>query len=263
MAELPLRWVVVCEAVGDCDLATGLADRYALEPAHGLGDWIRDDLDTYRHWRGLTDQDRFMPWKWVAAVAKQRRLRVHGYKGPETLPSFEVLRVFRLIALSEEKLPAGLLLVRDTDADRTRRQEFTESVRELQALLDGRGAGMRLCLALPHPEAEAWLLAGFEPESAEEQEALEVVRRDLGYDPRLHADRMNPGVEVTAQGPVRSSTKRVLDALTAGDSDRRRRCWADAPFERLRARGGDAGLTDFFKDLDAQFLASLREAGGP
>jgi hypothetical protein len=254
--------VVVCEAVGDYDLATGLADRYAQEPAHGLGTWIRDDLNTYRQWRGLTDQDPFTPWKWAPAIARGRRLRVHGYAGPKTLASFEVHRIFGIVALLEEGLPAGLLLVRDTDADKTRRQEFRESVKQLQAWLVARGAGMRLSLALPHPEAEAWLLAGFEPESAEEQEALEVARRDLGYDPRLHAERMNPDVEVTAQGPVRSSTKRVLDALTAGDADRRRRCWADAPFERLRARGEETGLTEFLKDLDAQFLGSLRDAGG-
>lgn len=36
MKSLPLQWVVVAEDESDAAVVTGLADRYAQEPEHGL-----------------------------------------------------------------------------------------------------------------------------------------------------------------------------------------------------------------------------------
>jgi hypothetical protein len=121
---------------------------------------------------------------------------------------------------------------------------------------------VHLCLALPHPEIEAWLLAGFEPETDAGREALAEERQALGFDPREHASRLNPKRTSTPEGKeVKTSTKRILDKLTSQDGAPVERCWREAPFERLRSRGAATGLLDFFDALATEYFKSLRSAG--
>jgi hypothetical protein len=121
---------------------------------------------------------------------------------------------------------------------------------------------VHICLALPHPEIEAWLLAGFEPETDAGREALAEERRTLGFDPREQASRLNPKRTSTPEGEdVKKSTKRILEKLVSKDGASFERCWRDAPLERLRARGAATGLLDFFVALLTEYFTSLRSAG--
>lgn len=262
MKSLPLQWVVVAEDESDAAVVTGLADRYAQEPEHGLQEWLRDDLDTYRAWQGDEPDTTCLKWSRVKERATSLCISVHGY-GNKVLgfENAEVRKVFTLVTRADRERPAGLLLHHDTDASADRREGYRTSVAAYKQAMSGDADRVHICLALPHPEMEAWLLAGFEPQTDAGREALAEERQVLGFDPREHAERLNPKRTSTPEGKeVKKSTKRILDKLTSHDGTSPERCWKEAPFERLRARGAATGLLDFFDELSTEYFASLRSA---
>ena len=263
MKSLPLPWVVVAEDESDAAIVTGLADRYAQEPEHGLEEWLRDNLDTYRAWQGEEPGTTCLKWSKVKERARSLRISIHGY-GNRTLgfEEAEIRKVFTLVTRAGRERPAGLLLHRDTDASADRRAGYQASVAAYQQAVSSDAERVHICLALPHPEIEAWLLAGFEPETDAGREALSEERRTLGFDPREQASRLNPKRTSTPEGEdVKKSTKRILEKLVSKDGASFERCWRDAPLERLRARGAATGLLDFFVALSTEYFTSLRSAG--
>jgi hypothetical protein len=96
--SLPLEWVVVAEDESDAAIVTGLADRYAREPEHGLEEWLRDDLDTYRAWQGEEPGTTCLKWSKVKGRASSLRISIHGY-GNKALgfENAEIRKVFTLV----------------------------------------------------------------------------------------------------------------------------------------------------------------------
>jgi len=264
MADLPLRWVVVCEHESDAVIASGLADRLALEPAEGVPVWVREDLDTYRRWSGddADPEGRRLRWTGVKERARALGISPHGYgrAGVEGIESVEIRKVVAVVTRKGAALPAGMLLVRDTDANPDRRRSYRTSVDALSAASSGAASPMRVVLALPHPEMEAWLLAGFDPSDDDERDRLKAVRARLGMDPRERSHELNPGRTATDAGRVKNSTKNALDDLCADDHDRKRRCWEGASIAVLRKRGEHNGLVEFLDGVVTQYVASLKGA---
>jgi hypothetical protein len=263
MKSLPLQWVAVAEDESDAAIVTGLADRFAQEPEHGLEEWLRDNLDTYRVWQGDEPDTTYLKWSSVKKRASSLRIRIHGYENRALgFENAEVRKVFTLVTRAGRERPAGLLLHRDTDGSEDRQEGYRTSVAAYQQAMSGEANRVHLCLALPHPEIEAWLLAGFEPETDAGREALAEERRALGFDPREQASRLNPKRTSTPEGEdVKKSTKRILEKLLSQDGASSERCWREAPLERLRDRGAATGLVKFFNALETEYFTSLRGAG--
>ena len=269
MAELPLRWVVVCENESDAVIACGLADRVAREPEEDIPAQVRGDLDTHRRWSGdvadsATD-GRPLRWARVKDRAKALGIAPHGYgarsAGLAGVESAEIRKVVAVVTRKGVEHPAGILLVRDTDADAERRRSYRVSVDALNMSERRSPTPLRVVLAMPHPEIEAWLLAGFEPDDDGERARLRAVRTRLGKDPCERSHELNPGRTATEVGRVKNSTKNALDDLCGDDHGRKRRCWEGAPLALLLRRGEHNGLVEFIADVRAQYLASLKSFG--
>lgn len=265
MNALPLQWVLLCEDESDAELTTGLADRHAMEPHHGLEQWIRDNLDSYRKWVLNADEGQCWTWKRIKRVADRRKLTTHGYQ--KRAPGIETAEIRKAVLVISDRghaNPAGILMHRDTDGKTERREGFRRSVENYnrESLMEG-GTRIILCLALPHPETEAWLLAAFEPKTESGRAALERERQKLGFDPRVHAERLNAGREATREGlEVKTSTKRILEELLCAEQISRESCWKERSLDILWERGGETGLREFFVHLERYFFKSLRMAAG-
>ncbi|MBK8692669.1 MAG: hypothetical protein IPN17_10335 [Deltaproteobacteria bacterium] len=266
MAELPQRWVVVCEHRSDADIACGLADRVAVEPDSKQAQRVSAPLDAVRRWSG-EDPDpagnaRPLLWSRVKQRARALGISPHGYGrgGVEGIESAEIRKVIAVVTHKGVDRPAGVLLVRDTDGDQDRRRSYRTSVDALNAAYSGAATPMRALLALPHPEMEAWLLAGFDPSDDDERDRLKAARTRLGVDPRERSHELNPGRTATDAGRVKNSTKNALDDLCADDHDRKRQCWEGASIAVLRKRGEHNGLAEFLNGVVTQYVASLKGA---
>ena len=263
MAELPLRWVVVCEHRSDADIACGLADRVAIESDSKLTHRVSEPLDALRRWSGEDSEPagnlRPLLWSQVKHRARALGISPHGYgrAGVDGIESAEIRKALAVVTHKGADRPAGVLLVRDTDGDTDRRRSYRSSVDALSAASDGEASPMRVLLALPHPEMEAWLLAGFDPSDDDERDRLKAVRTRLGMDPRERSHELNSGRTATDGGRVKNSTKNALDDLCANDHDRKRRCWEEASLVDLRKRGEHNGLAEFLDGVVTQYVASL------
>lgn len=144
--------------------------------------------------------------------------------------------------------PQAAILIRDTDGDVGRADGHREA-------RDQNDWGFEVVLGLPHPRREAWVLAGFEPESNAEHAQLASERKYIGFDPRERAEDLRSGKTHTENNKkVKKSTKRVLDVLTRGDRLREERCWSNTPLETLRTRGGKTGLSDYLAEVKERLV---------
>lgn len=234
--------VVVAEAATDADMVGKLADRVLLE---GL-EWVEAELlDSYRRWASLDGSKTFSTWVDVKALGQERGLRFHGKWGQAGTKG-EYVQARKAMELARREEATALLLHRDSDGDRGRRDDYALARRE-----HGR---VPTCLAVPHPESEAWYLIGFQPVDDTEGARLAALEQDLGFDPTRHADRLNPKRTADRRGaPVKRSTKRVLKELLADDS-RRRRCIEEPPLDLMFERGAATGLAPYLDDVRTLLL---------
>ncbi|MEE8524846.1 MAG: hypothetical protein V3T72_13000, partial [Thermoanaerobaculia bacterium] len=168
-------------------------------------------------------------------------LVTHGFGSPSG--AFDERRARKALLLFNKcsKLPAGVLLVRDTD-NQAERAESLERARRV------RRWKFEVILATPDPKRESWVLAGFDPQNADEQAALDEARSTLGFDPRLQAERL------TARGARgKRNAKKVLAKLI-NTSEREHACWRDTDLGVLRERGEGSRLTAYLTELTERLV---------
>ncbi|MBI5368505.1 MAG: hypothetical protein HZA54_15830 [Planctomycetes bacterium] len=130
--------------------------------------------------------------------------------------------------------PHGVVLLRDANGDPQR-------IVGLRQARDAAAWRFAIAIGVAHPQRECWVIAGFEPHTAEEDARLDAARNHCGFDPRARAE------ELTAKAlgaGVKRNAKEALHILTAGDAERERMCLL-VDLELLRSRGARAGLHDF------------------
>lgn len=235
-------FAVICEAPADLRLATALADRVLCKEI----DWIHpEDLDLYRSWRGLEPVDSHLEWHWVSRLAKQQNLKLrprpHGNFGEE--PAALAARKALLLLARSRHVPDAVVLVCDTDGREELRRGL-EQARDASPLFEV------VVLAVAHTKRECWVLAGFDPHSEDEEEALAGIRRELGFDPRLRAESLTA---TEPQAP--RNAKRVLNRLTGGNPDREQECWTATDLATLRERGRLTGLSDFLDEVRKRLVS--------
>jgi hypothetical protein len=234
-----LSIAVVCDAPADRATATGLADRVLCAEV----DWIEESvLDSFRTYRGLEPTDAQLVWHEVPALAHSRRIRAHGHFGEEPGEDYaKVARQALFLLLSSTHRPDSVLLILDED----RKKERSKGLEQARSAVAGLGP---VVIGVQRRCRECWVLAGFAPCNEREQECLAELCRELGFDPRSHADRLN------AQEHQPRNPKRVLRELLQGEAGREADCWRKPTLAVLQTNGQNTGLADYLRELRERLL---------
>ena len=242
MSEASYEFGVVCEARADRDTACGLADRVLLEEVSWLAP---ETLDSCRHWRGLRSEDAYLRWGSVKAEVRRAKLVIFGgFKdGPGEQDSYNARRALLLMAMAEHR-PDAVVLMRDGDAQRDRAG--------LEQARNDRPWPFQVIIGLAEPKRECWVLAGFDPRTADEAEQFEKHRKRLSFHPVRDAHQLT-----AREHGAKKDAKVVLDALTQEDKDRERACLEETPLAVLKERGGKMGLAEYLKEVRERLVPIL------
>ncbi len=238
--------VVVCEAPGDFHVATCLIDRSLCEEGPTwLREFVEHSLEAARTWITHDHNAPFMRWKHVDTIATSLGVRSKlGHfsgqpKARDALAVRKALAIVHALRKQNDQIQAAVL-VRDIDNAPERSDGFAQAIEEAKV----RDPNMGIVIGLPDPEMEAWLLAGFDPENAEEETRLSAAKKALGKDPRAEAHELRASHDHDER-----SVKRVLKQLTNEDNERREACYRQTPLATLRSRGDRSGLKSFLDQI--------------
>lgn len=233
-------FAVVCEAAADLDLSAGLADKVFCQEV----DWIEPEgLKRLRTWRGLSEGESHLEWHWVGKLAQQQGLKAHGHflGEPGTLDAAIARKALLLLARTDRP-PDAVVLARDSDGFDERRKGLGQARKDFPWPFE-------VVLAVAHTKRECWILAGFEPRSESETNALTDLHQELGFDPRLQAE------ELTAAEPqAKRNAKRVLEHLMGGSREREEDCWRNCNLDVLAERGRLTGLAEYLEEVRSRLV---------
>jgi hypothetical protein len=251
--SVTLRVLVVAEDVLGMTLARDLCDRVVVERGPGwLADLWHDVVtrESQRWWGGLDAAAGFVTWGGMKELAQRQGLRTHGLG--MSGGAFEAYRTAHAAAMLTPR-PDVLVMCRDTDRTPNLRTDM------LAGLKRARVEDVPMLLAVARPEAEAWVIAGFEPAATHEREALTALTQTLGFDPVAEPHRM------TANTGDARDTKRCCDVLLPRGvhSSRGESCWWNTPLDDLSRRGASAGLPEYLADIERVLLPRLSGEPAP
>lgn len=246
---------MVAEARADAALATALADRTVVERGP---QWLdAATCEAMRRWEGIEAGSELTRWREIPALAKQRRLRTHPRgNGADAAAAHKAMLLAQLHGTGGG-MPAALLLLRDADTQPERRANIAGERDALEPRL-----GFPVVVGVADPKREAWVLHGFDPSGPTEEKALAAMIAETGLDPRSDGHRLRGD---SRRGSAERDLKQLLGRL-AGEYERERRCWEEAPLEVLTARGERTGLAAFLGELEGRLVplysgSSLGERG--
>lgn len=224
-----------CEADGDRRTACGLADRVLCQEVEWIGP---ESLAAYRSWRGLDEGSACLKWSHAGRLFRKSGLKAHGhFDGRPGDPDALAARRVLLLLHKAGFVPDAVVLIRDSDGDLDRLAGLEQARTEWKEAVP-------IVLGLAHPKREAWVLAGFEPQDENEQTRLKAARQSLGFDPRLHAHRLDAG-----EPGALHDAKRVVAELIGGRASREEVCWMECGLETLSERGGENGLAAYVREV--------------
>lgn len=249
-----VKTLVFCEARADFETHSELAERVIREEGP---DWLRDLLEgtpevaqQLHDWVRDGEGRSYFDLHHLKDLARSLGLRVpQGHFGGEpgeagALMGRTAFLVVRELARRGTPIDAVLLIWDMDDQGEARRRGLTQAREEALRI-----SPRVIILGCPDPMREAWVLAGFEPGTAEERKRLAELRQELGFSPCEEAHRLEAKKE-----HARRSPKRVLEALTGGDREREARCWQSAPLATLRSRGERSGLMTFLEKISTELI---------
>lgn len=242
-----IRLGAVVEGPSDRRTVCGLVDRLMADRI----DWIGDNrayLDELRSWIGVDEGTTYLAWKDVGKAARGRVPPRHGHFAgtPGLEDAHRAALALRLFNTLQDP-PIAVLLVRDSDGRPEARRRGLEQARD-----DQEARRFKVVLGIAHFMREAWVLAGFLPETPAEEERLEQERRTLGFYPNRE-----PHLLDAKDDGAPKAAKRVLAELTEGSGEREERCWTETPLRELIARGAGAGLKGFIDEVQEHLIPSV------
>jgi hypothetical protein len=258
-----IRTLVFCEAPTDFETVSELVERVLQEEGPT---WLRELLEDAPFWaRELHDWvpagegQAFFDLHKLTEFARNLGVRVpQGHFGGQpgeagALMARTAFLVVRELARRGTAVDA-VLLVWDMDDQGQARRRGLDQARKEALRIDPRV----IILGCPDPMREAWVLAGFDPETDSEKARLMELRQELGFSPCHEAHRLSAKKE-----QARRSPKRVLRVLTEGEHEREARCWRVTPLETLRTRGKGSGLAAFLDDVASELIPLFSRTPGP
>ncbi|WP_437282130.1 hypothetical protein WME90_16665 [Sorangium sp. So ce375] len=244
-----MKLLMFCEAQADFRTTSALVDRVLREEGP---DWVADLLPSHPEavfqWAQDGPGRDFFDIHKLDLYRRQLgnvRFPQGHFDGEPGAPGAQMARnAFTIVRELVRREPStgvdAVFLVWDMDDQGDLRRRGLAQARAEAS----RWAPFRIVLGCPDPMREAWVLAGFEPESDEERARIDELRRELGFSPCDEAHRLHAKDEQAKLSP-----KRVVRFLTADDFEREMRCSTKAPLDQLRERGLASGLRAFLEEL--------------
>ena len=240
-----IELLVVCEGRADFEHGTALAERVCAEAA---GEAPLPPLQWRPH-----EGEPFIACGGLSDVHRRLGIRFpHGhFRGDPGSPDAQAVRnainVVRHLRKRDRK-EIGLLFLRDVD----HQPERIEGFEQARAATAGLDESLVVIGGHPEPSREAWILAGFIPETLDEHRALDEVRRETGVSPCEKSHTLGG-----RSSPPHRAIKHVVHRLTKGDRLREERCWREAPLELLRKRGDQNGLRAYLADVSQRLGSTI------
>lgn len=278
-----LRVLIIGEDTAHAALVSGLTRLQVRTTAHERGEsWVWDNLPFSMVWLGEQDLSKHLSWEVEQdpdSSERPHRLGVRYTKSSKAISEGQMLpsrvsindapvptqgfvagepvgleghawRRALLWAFLQEEPPEVIIAVRDTDG----RPELLEGLQRVRTHIPFPGP---VLLAAPHRDAEAWFIAGFEPENDDEHTRLRDVVAELSFDPRRAPHRLT-----SQPNNADTDAKRVLQRLLNGARQSRpipleelptlvERCLNNT--QTLAARGEETGIVTFLQQIE-EFL---------
>ena len=234
--------VIVCEGPTDVRTARGFAERILLERVG----WLRNAPEALPVWSGLRKNETYLKWANVDKEFNDAGLvNVQGhYEGlPGKFDSKAARKALRLAA-HHHKEAFAVVLVRDTDSQPERREGLEQARIEFKRLFERH----TVVIGFANPKREAWVLAGFQPNSASEHEHLEDLKRENSFDPTREPHRLR-----SRESDSRDA-KHALGRLTSNDFSREEPCWSETPLGILHANGENCGLKAYLEEVESRLV---------
>lgn len=245
-----MRVAIFCEAKADFETTATLLDRLLCERATWVTDLLPHHPEAVRRWvHDSAGRPFFDLHNWLEeARSRGIRTRRGRFGATPARPGAVMARHVFLLATHEHATDPidAVVLVWDADGKAEERDPGVK-----QAIQEATETPMpfTIVFGLADRMREAWILAGFEPETPAEQAALRAETKALGFAPNREPHRLQD----STKGELRHA-KRALEALTAGDPLRESRCLTEPPLEALRSRGEGSGLRAFLDELDTRVV---------
>ena len=241
MSADSIQFGIVAEAASDARRGRMLVDRAIreAEPTQSFLDGL--DVDLFRRWVGLFDDEDFLDIHDVPSLAREHRLTSLGHFSDEKAAkdAHLVRKTLMLFKRLRREIHA-LVILRDTDG----LQEQTEQ--GFEQAITRTAVPFPVLRGLPHEAMESWLLAGYQPANGQEQQVLDEIRQDLGYWPNREPHRLSHKKHVK-----HSAKTAVWDKLCDASSDTlvrlEERCLVESDRHTLEKNGKAAGLTGFLE----------------
>ncbi len=240
-----IKILVVCEAEADFRMARDLADRVCKERAP---EWVADTLEYLRTWCGIEKGTDFSLWHNIKYLAQQHNIRVVGRK-PHGSADYAQARKALLLA-HKEKI-STVILMRDADTQGESRRLGLDTARK--ELLNT----LTIIIGLADSKREAWVLNGFIPCNDKEQQRLQDLNKELGFDACLEAHRLRT---VSQEGSDVRHIKKSLETLIHEGYDRECQCWQETELKVLFERGQTTGLADYLQELEGVLIKKLEKS---
>ena len=250
MDDPKLFFAIACEADGDREAICRLADRVLESKIDWFGALTRDHV---RAWCGPDAATSYWPVKTALKRARELGLPTRGhFDDVAQKPEAGMIRAQLLLLKRthdrwerghvDGRRIDGAVIARDTD-DHEDRLDGAK-----QAVGDGARWPFRIVLAYPHPELEAWFVAGFEATTSHERERIADITKRLGFSPIERPEELT-----STNDDAGTDAKDVLDHLTADSADRQRAC-LEHDLEALRARGKSCNLAMFLEAVETELV---------
>ena len=259
-----MRILLFCEAEADARTTRQLVDEVLR---HRGATWLRDTLELdpspVRRW--VADAGAAQAREWfdlhrTAAYVRELGLRPQqgrfdGKPGqPGALLLANAARIARELdrrAGANERVEA-VVLVWDMDQQgEARRAGLAQGVASA-------APSFPLVVGWADPMREAWILAGFEPQTPREEQALQEVRAELGFQPHREPHRLTASDE-----QAKLNAKRVVQALGIDALEREEECLrigSEERWNRLHEHGRACGLAAFLGEIEREIVPRVERA---
>jgi hypothetical protein len=238
--------VIVCEGPSDLPTARGFAERILRERVG----WLQDSPQALPTWGGLHENQPFLKWTAVDDEFNKANLinRQGHFKGLPGKEDSKTARKALQVISHYHRTPLAIVLMRDADSKPIRREGLEQARQEYEQLV-----GHQVVIGFADPKSEAWIIAGFQPNSAREHEHLENFKSENSFDPTREPHRLRSG----RNDPRARDAKHVLEQLTSDDFSREEPCWSETPLEILHANGEACGLKAYLEEVEFRLVPLL------